>query len=153
MGNVAYCRLHFLTVTPNLQLQSHFVPKEQASPLASQPGESENKADLKNKIKAQSISLCKWFKRKKKNSKTKQKPHADETGDQKTKTLISESPPLTNKFSMMLLVKLLKAFLHKNEIAQMPKYSLLCYFGDITPQCPALKSLVFSRALDRLALT
>lgn len=55
------------------------MPKEQASPLASQSGESENKADLKNKIKTQSISLCKWFKGKK---NLKQNPYDDEVEDQ-----------------------------------------------------------------------
>lgn len=72
------------------QLQSQFGPKEQASPLASQPGESENKADLKHKIKTQSISLCEWFKRKKKKQpKTKQNQHADETEDQNSHFLKS----------------------------------------------------------------
>lgn len=38
-GNAAYGTLRFLAVTPKLQLQSQFVPREPASLLASQPGE------------------------------------------------------------------------------------------------------------------
>lgn len=37
--NAAYGTLRFLAVTPKLQLQSQFVPREPASLLASQPGE------------------------------------------------------------------------------------------------------------------
>lgn len=101
MGNVAYCRLHFLTVTPKLQLQCQFVPKEQDSLLASEPGKSEDKVDLKNKMKHSPFHCVSGLKEKKIQNQTK--PYADETEDQKTKTLISESPPLNNKLSLAIL--------------------------------------------------
>lgn len=65
MGNVAYCRLHFLTVTPKLQLQCQFVPEEQDSLLASQPVKSENKVDLKNKMKHSPFHCVSGLKEKK----------------------------------------------------------------------------------------